>query len=411
MVLDKRFLINFSWLNAASITNKLISFVYVVILVRLLPQASYGVYNLVWAQIGLLGSWQDLGTTPYGLLQGNSRNAAKLNSIFTLRIILAFVVAIATLISAVWLNYATPIIKTVAIFSGFYLYTAISGFFLVMAALQKRLTIPAILSIAFNTVLIGSNIFVLILTKDVFAVFKITALYYFIYGLFLLFVTKKYFFPVKLNFNIKLFKQVIRQSLVFTLISFSVSFYLKSNFIMIGKIWGPTQLAIYSAAYKFFEVPQLMVANYNFSSIPTFRSYFIRSLARYWSKVKNDTLFLLMLSLPITIFTWIFGGFIINLFFSNRYSESIQILNILIIALPMILLSSVFISALYAQRKEKMVAVVFIGLGLFNFLLNLVLLPRMGINITAWLLVITQTFSALFFGVYLHFTHKHGQKN
>jgi O-antigen/teichoic acid export membrane protein len=409
--IDKKFLINFSWLNAASVINKVISFVYVVVLVKLLPQASFGIYNLVWAQIGLLGAWQDLGTTPYGLLQDHRTDIKKLNNIFTLRIILAFVVAVFTTLSAIWLQHNVLIVKTVIFFSGFYLYIAISGFFLIITALQKKLTVPSVLSIIFNTVLIATNTIALWLTRDVYAVFKITAVYYLLYGIFIYWLLKKNFFPVKFNFDLTEFKKIIKGSLIFTLISFANSFYLKSNTIMLGKYLGPVQLAIYSAAYKFYEVPQLMVANYNFSSIPTFKSYFLRNMKLYRLKIKNDSLFLLLLGIPITVFVWLVGGILINFFFSQKYHASIQILNILVLNLIPALLVSVFLNALYAQQKEKWVAVIFMFLAALNISLNYLLIPVYGINATAWLLVLTQILSAVIFGIYLFFILKHGNKN
>lgn len=377
---DKKFLINFSWLNLSSLVNKFISFFYVVALVRLLPQSSFGIYNLVWAHLGILGGWQDLGMTPYGLLQNDKANKKILNNILSLRVILAFIVSSATIILALLFDYSAAILRTVIIFSGLYLYTASNGFFLIICSIQKKLRWPAIMAIGFNTILVFSNLIVLFSTRNVFSVFKITALYYFLYGLLLFWVIKKYFF----NFTFRLEKttviKIFKNSLVFSLISFFASLQTRADFLIINKLLGHSQLALYSAAHKFYDVPLLMVANYNFSSIPTLKKLFLTNRQKYYQKIKNDLFLLTGISLVIVLATWLIGGWVIEFFFSDKYRNSIPVLNIIIINLPLVLATSVFLNALYAQNKQNKIAVVFALVAIANISANLILVPRFGIT-------------------------------
>ena len=404
---DKKFLINFGWLNLSSLINKLISFLYVIALVRLLPQSSFGIYNLVWAHLGILGGWQDLGMTPYGLLQNDRANKKILNNIMSLRIILAFVVSIATILLAWLFAYSGEILRTVIIFSGLYLYTASTGFFLIICSIQKKLRYPSIFAIGFNTILVISNLTVLFLTKDVFTVFKITALYYFVYGLLIFWVIKKYFFNFTFDLEKNQVIKIFKNSLVFSLISFFASIQTRADSLIINKLLGPTQLALYSAAHKFYDVPLLMVANYNFSSIPTLKKLFQTDPQNYWHKIKSDLKLLITLSLVIVLATWVLGKWVIEFFFSQKYQDSIVILNVIIINLPLVLITSVFLNALYAQNKQNKVVLVFALVAAINVIVNFVLVPKLGIIGAAVATVISYLSLLIFFGSCLFYIYKH----
>ena len=398
---DKKFLINFGWLNLSSLINKFISFFYVVALVRLLPQSSFGIYNLVWAHLGILGGWQDLGTTPYGLLQNEKSDKRILNNILSLRIVLALVISVLTILLTMAFDYSAEIVRTVILFSGLYLYTASTGFFLIICSIKKKLRYPSILSIGFNTILVISNLIVLFKTRNVFTVFGVTAIYYLLYGVLIFWVIKKYFFDFQFRLEKSQIKLIFKNSFVFSLISFFASVQTRADYLIINKLLGPTQLALYSAAHKFYDVPLLMVANYNFSSIPVFRSLYQKSRTDYRQKISSDSRFLFLLSLIILLATWLIGGPIIKIFFSDKYLLSIPILNVIIINLPLVLLSSVFLNALYAQNKQSRIVYFFAAVAVLNVILNLILVPWLGIIGAAISTVTSYLALALSFGWYL----------
>jgi len=378
-ITDNKFLINFGWLNLSSLINKLISFCYVIALVRLLPQSSFGIYNLVWAHLGIMGGWQDLGTTPYGLLQNEKINRQILNNILSLRIILAFLISIITISLAIFFAYSAEIVRTVILFSGLYLYTASVGFFLIICSIKKKLFYPSVMAIAFNTILVASNLLVLFHTHNVFTVFKITALYYLLYGLLLFFVIKRYFFNFRFRLEKKQVLKIFKNSFVFTLISFFASVQTRADYLIINKLLGPSQLALYSAAHKFYDVPLLMVANYNFSSIPILKSLYEKNRYKYRQKIRNDVWLLLSLSLVIVLATWALGGLVINTFFSDKYAQSVPVLKVIILNLPLVLVTSVFLNGLYAQNKQAKVVYFFGAVAVLNIVLNYSLIPILGI--------------------------------
>ena len=106
------------------------NFVFVIFLVRTISQQDFGVYTLIWAHMGILQSWQDLGTTSFGILQSEEKNKrALLNNVFMLRTLFAIFVSIGTIILAFLFRYPPTVIGAIAALTIIYFSNAITGFY------------------------------------------------------------------------------------------------------------------------------------------------------------------------------------------------------------------------------------------------------------------------------------------
>ncbi len=409
-MIDRRFLKNFSWLNFSSFLNKIVGFVHIVLLVRLVNQHDFGLYSLVWAHLGLLAAWQDLGTTSFGILQENlSKKQTMLNNLFSLRILLSLLVAVLTIVLALFFNYPPQVILVVIALSGTYLMSAISGFLMITASIEKKLNLPAILSLLFDLLRVSLSLIVLYITHNIYLALYAIAASYFLYALTVYLILKTKFPALNLQFNLKLIKDIIKKSLIFSLISFFASLYFKADFILLGKLIGEAKLAVYSAGYKFFEVALILIPSYNFASIPTFKKYYLTNFKSYKNKIVSDSLFLLSVSALVVLVGLLLSPPIITLFFSKKYLLSLPVINILILSLPFMLLSSVFINALYAQQQQKKVVFVFAFQVVFNIVLNWLYIPQYGYFASAIITLLGEVLNAFLFGSYLFITLKYGK--
>lgn len=409
-MIDKRFIENFSWLNFSSFLNKIINFVHVVFLVRLVSQNDFGLYSLVWAHLGLLAAWQDLGTTSFGILQESlNKKHSTLNNLFSLRIILSLAVALFTIVLALIFNYPPKVILVIIALSSIYLMNAISGFLLIISSLEKKLGLPSILSLVFDTLRVLFSLIVLFITHNIYFALYAMATVYFLYALTVYIVLKHKLPPLRWQFEAGVIKEIIKKSLLFSLISFFASMYFKADFILLGKLLGENKLAIYSAGYKFFEVALILIPSYNFASIPTFKKYYLNDLKKYKQKIVSDIVFLTIISFLIILTSFLISPIIISLFFSKKYLLSLPVINILILSLPFMLLSSVFINALYAQQKEKKVILVFAFQVIFNIALNLLYIPKYGYFASAAITLVGEILNTIIFGSYLFITIKHAR--
>lgn len=409
--LDKKLFINFSILNISSFLNKVIGFFNVVFITHLVSQANFGLYSLLWAHLGLLASWQDLGTTNYGLLRENiSQNKKKLNNLLVLRIALALIIGVITILLALIFNYSSQLIYLTIIFLAFYLSNAFSGYLLILSSINKELLFPALFSIIFNLITTGINVMVLLLTHDIFTMLWILGVGYLAYFLVIaLFVSRRYL-SINLKPQLSILKEVLKTSLLFSIISFFASVYFKADFVLLAKLAGNHSLAIYSVAYKFFDVALIIVTSYNLSSIPTFKLLYKSNRKAYTNKIKSDLLFLLGISGLLIVGTLVAASPLIHIFFPQTYLKAISLLNILIFSLPFILITSIGLNALYAQEKKSIIIfiiVAFLFQIVLNISLNIIFIPTFGNVASAYITVIGEIINATIIIGYLLYRLHH----
>ncbi len=387
--------------------GKVISFVHVVLLIRLITQAEFGLYSLIWAHLGLLVAWQDLGTTSFGMLQGKYKNKLLIfNNLLSLRLLLALIVAIFTVALAFFFNYSPSIILLIISFISLYLSNAVSGYLLIISSLKRNLYLPTLYSTVFDAVRVVISLSVLYFTKNLYLTLYTISAGYFIYALILLFIINKKFITYTWQFNRKVIKHILRSSLVFSLISFFATVYFRADFIILERLKGGETLALYSAAYKFFEVALILIPSYNFSSVPTFKILYNTDRTAYRSKIVSDSVFLLAISSIVIAATLLLGKPIISIFFSKNYLPALPLLNTLIFSLPFLLLISVFLNALYAQRKEWLIVGLFFFQMIFNIGANLYFVPQYGAYASSIITVMGEGINMALLGCYLFYTLK-----
>ncbi|MFA6005198.1 MAG: oligosaccharide flippase family protein [Patescibacteria group bacterium] len=399
--MEKKFLINFSALNVSAFINKVFSFVFVVALVRLVSQSDYGTYTLIWAHVGILASWQDLGTTSVGMLQTDKNNNSSLHSLLVLRLFLALAVSLGTIILALLFRYPPTTLLIILCFSAVIFSNAVSGFFLIITSIKQRLTVTSVLSILFNFVLVAFSILTLLSTKNVYIMLFITTLIYGLYAVVLLIVTHRYFFPLSLTWNAAEVKRLIKRSFVFSLIGFFASLPSRSDFLLLAKFGGKTSLAEYAAAFNFFEASLMLVSSYNIASLPSLTKYFKEDLPMFYRKIKSDFIFLTIVSISAVSATVIVGGPLIRLFFSSKYQVAIPILNLLILALPSILFTSLWLNALYAMSKEKYIVLFFAFQAVLHVIVNTLYIPQYSYFAPTIVLVVGEVIQTLSLACYL----------
>lgn len=405
--MEKKFLINFSALNASAFINKIFSFIFIVVLMRLVTPVDFGAYNLIWAHVGILASWQDLGTTAVGMLQANKSNSKSLHSLLVLRLLLAFLVSIGTIVLALLFKYPPVMLLIIICFTAVSFSNAMSGFFLIITSIKEQLTITSVFSMSFNALLVILSISTLVVSKSIYAMLVVTTALYGLYGFFLLLITHRFYFPLSLTWDTNEAKKLIKRSFMFSLIAFFASIPSRSDFLLLARLGGEESLAVYAAAFNFFEASLMLASSYNIASLPALTKYFGENTQKFYKKIYSDFLFLALISIAVVLVTLLIGGPIIYLFFSLKYRVAVPILNILIFSLPPILITSLFLNSLYAMGKEKYVVLFFLFQAMLHITVNILFIPRYGYYAPTVVMVVGETIQTLLVGCYLFYCIRH----
>lgn len=102
------------------------------------------------------------------------------------------------------------------------------------------------------------------------------------------------------------------------------------------------------------------------------------SLIRGLSKQTNKWIFLL--NLPLFLLIFIFSGAFVNLLFGSEYLVAENALRILAVGFCFFSLSKVSNNLLSTFGKSKLILLNLFSISFFNFILNVLLVPRYGLN-------------------------------
>ncbi|MFA5770659.1 MAG: oligosaccharide flippase family protein [Patescibacteria group bacterium] len=390
------FYLNFFSLNISSIVNKILHFALFLVLINYFKPEEYAIYTLSWTQIGLFLPLLDFGTTSYGLVHINESIDRKIRELFSLRFYLSLITFVLTLIIALLFHYPTSILIPISLISFVIFANMFSGTYLILSSVKQKSYLASIVSMVFQIFLVISLIIGVLITKKLMTVFVITFVLYNIYSLINYLLVKNEVGSLSLKIDLKQWSIIIKKSFVFLLISLIAGFYSKVDVLILNFIKGRQAVGIYSAGYRFLDALMFVVSAYNFSSMSIFSK-----LARenkksiFISKIKKDVVLVSSLGMFIALGFYFLGPIILPIVYKSTYLQSIQVLRIIIFALPLVLLTSVFLNSIYALNKTKTVIYIFLFQLIFNISLNLYFIPRFSFFASAYITLMSEFLNTL----------------
>ena len=395
-VRKRPFYLNFFSLNISSIVNKVFHFILFLILINYFKPEEYAVYTLAWTQVGLLLPLLDFGTTSYGLVHINDSIDKKIRELFSLRFYLSLITFVLTIVLAVLFHYPASVMVPIILISFVIFANMLSGTYLILTSVKQKSYLASIVSAIFQICLVLSLIVGVFITKQLMTVFIITFVLYNLYSLINFFLVRKDVGRLSLKIDLKQWSIIIKKSFVFLLISLLAGFYSKADVLILNFLKGKQAVGIYSAGYRFLDALMFVVVAYNVSSIPLF-SKLVKEKKKqiFINKIMKDIILVFAIGMFVALGFYFFGPVVLPVVYKSTYFQSIQVLRIIIFALPLILLTSVFLNSLYALNKAKIVIYIFLFQLIFNIGLNYLLIPKFSFFASAYITVIGESLNTL----------------
>ncbi len=390
------FYLNFFSLNISSIVNKILHFVLFLILINYFRPEEYAVYTLAWTQIGLLLPLLDFGTTSYGLVHINDSIDRKIRELFSLRFYLSLITFILTIILAILFHYPTSILIPIILISFVIFANMLSGTYLILTSIKQKSYLASLVSMIFQICLVISLIAGILITKKLMTVFVVTFFLYNLYSLINFLLVKNDVGSLSLKIDIKKCSIIIKKSFIFLLISLLAGFYSKVDVLILNFIKGKQAVGIYSAGYRFLDALMFVVVAYNVSSMSLFSKLAKEKKKNIFiNKIKKDVTLVFAIGMFVALGFYFLGPIVLPVVYKSTYSESIQVLRIIIFALPLILLTSVFLNSLYALGKAKIVIYIFLFQLIFNIGLNLYFIPKFSFYASAYITLVGELLNTI----------------
>lgn len=165
--------------------------------------------------------------------------------------------------------------------------------------------------------------------------------------------------------------------------------YFRIDTILLGLLRSPEEVGYYGLAYRIFETVLVIPIFFSNSLFPVFLKNLDNqnNLIRIFNK---SALLLGTISIFISIFFIFTSNIIITIISGSNFDPSIKLLKILSFGYPFFFLSAIVMWLLVTFNRQKILSIIYLIVGLLNFLANLIFIPQFGAVSSAYITVISE---------------------
>jgi PST family polysaccharide transporter len=390
---------NALWLLLDKIIRLIIGFLVGVLVARYLGPMLFGKWNYAIAFISLLSAFSTLGLDQIivkHLLDKKEEEHVLLGSAFYLRLTGAFIVTLMVACYFLFLKNDSLLLFVAVLTSANLWFQAFDVIdFRNQSLLQSK-----------KTVVVKNSAFVLISILRIFCVYFEYSLWSFVIlaliecvlgalGLILYYGIQNL---KKWTFNIDYCFILIRQAWPLIFSGIIIMMYMRLDQVMIGEIIGDKGVGLYSVSTRFTELWYFIPSIFAISFFPKLTEKFNINKMDYYIFCLKFLKFLFIISFSIAVFFSFFSHFIINFLYGKEYLMSVFALQISIWTGVFVFWGVAAGNMLIIENLNKHNLIKSIQGLLLNVGLNLVLIPKYGINGAAIATLISQ-----FYASYLYY--------
>lgn len=121
--------------------------------------------------------------------------------------------------------------------------------------------------------------------------------------------------------------------------------------------------------------------------------------------IAKHFLFLLAIGVGIVMITDFFGSLFLPYILKGNYAMAVDVVEIVIWALPFMLFNSILLNLLYAADLSYLVVFIFLAISMMNGVLNFMLIPHFSFIASSYITVISEMvdFAVLLFIVFVFY--------
>lgn len=372
---------------------------------NLVGDQSYGLYFALFNFSLLLNILLDVGITSY-----NNRNIAQhnfllpkhLSNIVGLKLLLAVVYAIFTLVTAAIIGYSKVQVHLLffLVFNQFlisftlYLRSNITGLQLfrtdsLISVLDRSIMI------ILCSVLLFSDFFKPLFTIEWFVYAQTVA--YFLTAIITFIVVLAQSGRIKIRFDFRFFIVFLRKSYPYALLVLLMSFYNRIDSVLLERLLpdplGKEQAGIYAQAFRLLDAVSMFGVLFAGLLLPIF-SKMIKQKEPVGQIVQLSYTLLIVPAIIIAVSSIYYNREIMSVLYTSNTIHSSEILGILMIGFTGIATTYIFGTLLTANGSIKQLNYMAFGGMILNVVLNLILIPQYMAFGSAYASLVTQILTA-----------------
>lgn len=203
---------------------------------------------------------------------------------------------------------------------------------------------------------------------------------------------------IAFSYNRDIWLAIIKKMWPITVAVLFNAIYLKGDTVILSFLRSQSEVGLYGAAYRVLEIYSQVAMIIMGIIVPLMAFNWSRNLKEEFKKYYQMSFDIIMLiALPVLIFTLIFGTQIMVLVAGSKFTLSGMPLKILSLAVFGVYLGAVFGHTAVAINKQKQTMWVYLSTALITIIGYLIFIPIYGMYGAAWMTV----FSELYTGILL----------
>jgi O-antigen/teichoic acid export membrane protein len=172
----------------------------------------------------------------------------------------------------------------------------------------------------------------------------------------------------------------VRAGLPFGLTSLALTFSFNADSVMLGLFHGAGAVGIYNAAYRLVFNLSSLAGGFLTSMTPSLAREHVVNAERVSAWVRSGLQLLCTFALPVAVGGSLLAGRIVATLYGPEFAASGMVLAIVIWTVPFHLFNAFSGNVTAAVGLERPAARIFLTSAALNVALNLVLIPRYGVN-------------------------------
>lgn len=389
---------NSLWIFLGLLSSAAISFVTIFFLTRYLGPEKFGLYSVALSLTSLFIPLSNLGFDLHltRTVSANPKSLPyELAHTLSAKTILSAIVWTSMIISASLLKYSADLIGYIALFGLSMLVGSMAQSFVGAIRAIRKMRYESISLFACKMTILFGVLFMIIIKADLIMIILANLL-----GMMVLFMTSLYFLKSLLGhlqfyFSLRGIKTRIKEALPFGLASIFAAMYYRIDTVMLSKMVDINEVGYYNGAYNIVLASMILSTPIVVSLFPALSATYNKNKESANHIFKQGLSFLILLGLPLGIGTALMAESIVRLAYGVNFISSAPLLVIMSGTIPLLFITHIFCNSMGAVGFQKRVAWVTAINGLFNVILNLILIPHYGAKGAAFATLLTEFLSMI----------------
>lgn len=372
-----------------------------IFIVRQLGDTGFGQYSIILAWTGIFSFIGDMGITQY-MSREIARDREKALSLFwdvaALRLILAIITIIVTVVGAMNMGYDRDMIVAIAILSSTYFIQAFLTPLEGIIGGYERLDILSIFAVLGQVIFFASaTVFLLINPSFLWIVVASWVSLPVLTFISVWVVIRKNMKPPPFHLQPSRWFDLLRFGLPFAFIQVSLTFAFRFDTLILGIYFTKDVVGLYNAAYTLTRSLLIFTSAFIIALVPTMAREHVNDPKAIEPWYFRSVRFIALIGLPLAVGGMVLSDKLIPYLYGNDFEPAILAFAILIWDTPLLMYTSICGNFTTAMKNEKKAAYFYGCEAIFNIFMNLLLIPRYGLLAASVVTVATEIVGTVMF--------------